>query len=232
MVVCNSRLTARHAVESVGVAPERVRVVYYGHDAARFGPVFAGEVAGARRELGLGPEPVAVFVGALSDGRKGFATLYAAWKLAAKSPDFDATLLVVGRGASVEFYRADAEAAGLARSVRFLGFREDVPRVLAACQLMVHPARYEAYGLGVQEALGRGVPVLVSRESGVAERYPAELGDCLLDDPADEAALARRLVEWHADPAGLVRRFAPLAEAIRARTWGDMHREFLEVVAG
>ena len=39
---------------------------------------------------------------------------------------------------------------------------------------MVHPARYEAYGLGVHEAICRGLPAIVSAGAGIAELYPAD----------------------------------------------------------
>ena len=54
-----------------------------------------------------------------------------------------------------------------------------MPTVFAACDLLIHPARYEAYGLAVHEALCRGLPALVSATAGVAERYPEDLGQLL-----------------------------------------------------
>ena len=41
-------------------------------------------------------------------------------------------------------------------------FAADVAPVIAAADVLVHPARYEAYGLGVHEALCRGLPAIVS----------------------------------------------------------------------
>ena len=55
-------------------------------------------------------------------------------------------------------------ASCLEGRVRFLGFRRDMPAVFAACDLLIHPARYEAYGLAVHEALCRGLPALVTRD--------------------------------------------------------------------
>ena len=72
----------------------------------------------------------------------------------------------VGAGATIDAWKARAESEGLAQSIEFLGFRRDVQKVLGACDILVSPARYEAYGLNVHEALCLGLPALVTRDAG------------------------------------------------------------------
>ena len=74
----------------------------------------------------------------------------------------DADLIVVGQGAELPAWRHRAGEAGIGARIRFAGFRTDVPQIMAALDALVHPARYEAYGLSVREALCRGVPAIVS----------------------------------------------------------------------
>ena len=77
-------------------------------------------------------------------------------------------------------------SAGIAPRIRFLDFDRDdafVARVLWGCDVLVLPSRYEGYGRPVQEALCCGVPALVSRASGIAEQYHAELAELLIPDP-------------------------------------------------
>ena len=112
-----------------------------------------------------------------------------------------------------------AEGDGLEGSVRFLGFRDDVPRVLAACDLLVSPTRYEAYGLNVQEALCCGLPAIVSASAGVAERYPEPLQPLLLPDPNDAADLAARIAAWRAGAGAAREAVADLGRALRDRGW-------------
>ena len=231
-VVANSARTRADLVAHLGVPAGRIRVAYYGTEAARFGPATAAERAGARAALGLGGDdrPAVAFVGALGDRRKGFDTLFAAWRLLAATPSWAAHLVVVGAGAALAGWRAAAAAAALPRRapIHFLGFRADVPAVLAACDLLVGPARYEPYGLNAHEALCRGLPALVAAGSGVAERYPAGLRDrLLLPDPDDAPALARRLLAWRADPASWRAAVAAPAEALRARTWDHCAAEIV-----
>jgi glycosyltransferase involved in cell wall biosynthesis len=228
VVICNSRRTVEDVVNA-GVPRERARVVYYGIDAAKFGPVDDLERARARQSLGLPADRLfALFVGALGDRRKGFDTLFDAWRSLCERGDWDVDLVVVGTGAELEAWQERAGRTLPAGRVRFLGFRRDMPLVLAACDLLIHPARYEAYGLAVHEALCRGVPALVSSHAGVAERYPFELRSLLLGDPDSAAELAKRLVSWRGD-SELRSGVASLGTQLRARSWDQMAREIVSV---
>lgn len=110
-----------------------------------------------------------------------------------------------------------------------LGYTERVTEVLAAADVLVSPVRYESYGLNVQEALCSGVPAIVSRRAGVAERYPAELNDLLLPNPDDASDLAMRLLHWRAGIENFKRRIAPLSATLRSWTWGDMAAQMIAV---
>src|SRR5262249_48021193 len=150
IVICNSERTARDVETFYDIRRSRLRVVYYGCDTRAFAPVAAGERTAARTSMRIGDDRLAaVFVGALGDRRKGFDILFDAWRTLSRDPAWDVDLLVVGAGAEVPAWTARAQAAGIDRSVRLLGFRGDVQTVLAAADVLVHPARYEAYGLGV-----------------------------------------------------------------------------------
>jgi glycosyltransferase involved in cell wall biosynthesis len=231
LVICNSRRTARDVVERVGVDPVRVAVVYYGSAPGHFGPVSPADRLDARRALGRPDDrPLVGFVGALGDRRKAFDTVFDAWTALCRQPSWDADLVVLGAGAELDLWRQRAEARQLGDRIAFLGFRPDVARVLAALDAVVHPARYEAYGLSVHEAVCRGLPAIVSASAGVAERYLPELADLLVDDPDDAGELEARLLRWR----GAIERYRhlvmPLAASLRARTWGEMSRQIVDLV--
>jgi len=189
LVLVNSARTRQHLVEHLGVEAARIHVVYYGIDPQRFYPPSAEDRARSRAKLGFGERRQVAFVGALGDRRKGFDTLYAAWRGLCRQADWDCDMLVVGRGAELTLWQDRAKSEGLAQRVQFLGFRSDVPEILSACDALVAPTRYEAFGLGVQEALCTGLPALVSAEAGVAELYPEALQDLLVRDPESESEL-------------------------------------------
>lgn len=227
-VICNSKLTAGH-VRATGVPDHRIRVVYYGSDPNRLRPIRPDDRKAARTMLGWGDEPVAVFVGALGDRRKGFDVLYAAWRTLCRNCGWDVRLAVIGRGAELDAWKRRAADDGLASRVEFLGFRSDVPQVLAGCDVMVHPARYEAYGLGVHEAVARGLPAIVSARAGVSERLADALHDLLLDNPEDEDMLADTLKRWRQSLEHWREAAAPVGQRLREHTWDDMTRQIESV---
>jgi glycosyltransferase involved in cell wall biosynthesis len=228
VVIANSKRTARDLTELVGVPSSSVRCVYYGIDNQLFRPATPQDRARARFELGWPIErPVALFVGALGDRRKGFDTLFNAWRRLCALPSWDTDLVVVGTGSEVEAWRKRAAECGMGSRVSFLGKRQDVPVLLAASDVMVAPTRYEAYGLAVHEALCCGLPSFVTRDAGVAEQYPPGLQELLLNDPNDDADLAERLKAWRRHPFALRSELAGLAARLSRRTWNDMAQEFI-----
>ena len=231
VVLCNSRRTYRDVVERLGVAESRAHVVYYGTDAVRFARVTPAEREEARTAMGWRHDrPLVTFVGALGDRRKGFDTLFAAWKILCEHPGWDCDLAVAGSGAELPVWRERAQLAGLGQRILFLGFRQDVPRLLAASDAMVHPARYEAYGLGVHEALCRGIPALVSAGAGVAERYPAGLESLLIPDPDDPGSLAERLKHWRNNLEHFQTAVVPLADALGRHSWDQMAERIVQLI--
>ncbi len=231
VVVCNSRRTCEDVIARAGVEPSRAHVVYYGCDPVRFSAVGAAERAAAKATLKSSPDrPLVGFVGALGDRRKGFDTLFQAWVQLCRRRTWDADLIVVGFGAELPDWQRRAREAGLHDRIRFTGERHDMPDVFAAMDALVHPARYEAYGLSVHEALCRGVPALVSALAGVAEQYPQTLSELLIDDPDDPAELVDRLSKWRCDSERFQSLVVPLSEKLRARTWDHMACEIAALV--
>lgn len=73
-------------------------------------------------------------------------------------------------------------------NLRYLGYRQDVPHLLAAAELFVHPSTEEGMGQAVVEAMLAGVPVVATDAGGL----PEVVGDCgILVRKGDSAALAQ-----------------------------------------
>ena len=228
LLVANSQLTRRHLMELLHVPAERIVVLYYGIDPQRFRPPTHDRRAELRRKFGWSQRgPMVMFVGALGDHRKGFDTLFDAWQQLCLDPRWDADLVVVGQGGELAHWKQQTLRAGLEQRVHFLGFRQDVPDLLAAADALVHPARYEAYGLGVHEALCCGLPAVVSRTAGVAEQYSHEMKPLLMEDPNSATELEALLRTWREHQAGFQQSAEKLSHTLRQRTWDDMAREFV-----
>jgi glycosyltransferase involved in cell wall biosynthesis len=230
-IIVNSERTRRDLTEKLGIDDTLIRTVYYGIDAERFSPPSEERRRRLREQLGFPDRPQVAFVGALGDRRKGFDTLFAAWSSLCRDPAWEADLVVVGRGAEAPLWQKRARTEGIQERIRFLGFRSDVQDVLAACDVLVAPTRYEAYGLGVQEALCTGLPALVSASAGVAERYPSTLAELLLDDPDDVGALEASLRNWRRHHERLLEVARGLSLQLRQRTWQVMAQDVRSVIA-
>jgi glycosyltransferase involved in cell wall biosynthesis len=223
LVVANSKRTRDDIVEKFTLSPDRIAVVYYGSDAERFRPSGPAERQDLRRAFGLPTDRLlVVFIGALGDRRKGFDIVLSAWRRLCADSAWDPVLLVIGTGSELPAWRRRVADEGLAERIRFLGFRRDVPELLRAVDALVSPTRYEAYGLGVQEALCCGLPAFVSAAAGVAERYPPALADLLLANPEDVSGLAERLRKWRDNPAAYDDALNRLSKELRANTWDHM----------
>ncbi len=231
LVICNSRRTAADVAAAYDGEPARIRIVYYGCDADRLSPVVPARRAAAREALGWPNRPTVAFVGALGDRRKGFDVVFDSWMALCRDAGWNADLVVVGTGAEQPAWAARARAAGAGDRVRFLGFRADVPELLAAVDLVVHPARYEAYGLAVREALSRGIPAVVSARAGVAEECEGPLRELLVDDPNAVENVTDRLLRWHRDKSRFDRAADDVGRRLRARTWDQMAAEIVSAAA-
>lgn len=229
IVLANSDRTRNDLITHFKLDPLRVFTVYLGSEA--FAAATPRERAEARAWLGIADErPLVVFIGALGhDQRKGFDTLWSAWQKICEQPSWDADLVVAGDGGGFARWKREIERSKFANRVRLLGFTDRVADLLAAADLLVSPVRYDAYGLNVQEAICRGVPAMVSKSAGVAERYPSHLIEMILSDAEDVNELCAKLLIWRSNMSEWKKRFTPLAEILRNHTWNDMARELVSV---
>jgi glycosyltransferase involved in cell wall biosynthesis len=230
VVIANSNRTRDDLVAKLEIDPRVVHVVYPGVDPAQLRPATGSDLVGLRAELGWGKEErVVAFVGR-PDRTKGFDTLFTAWTLLCADPQWTPNLAVIGAGTELDFWKNKAVAKGLASRIRFFGLRSDVPNILRACDALVLPSRYEPYGLAAQEALCCGLPALVTRDAGFAERYPLALQDLLIRDPADAAELADRLRGWYARRDLFAAAAASFSTTLRANTWEVMATRMSDII--
>jgi glycosyltransferase involved in cell wall biosynthesis len=133
---------------------ERVRPIV---DLSRFGPLSDVERRGARLEYGWAPDQrVHLCVGELSH-RKNQIPLASGWRQLAGPSD---RLVFVGDGAA----RAALEATD--ERVHIMGWRDDIPRLMAAADTLVVPSLGEGFSLVILEALASGLPVFTTPVGG------------------------------------------------------------------
>ena len=122
----------------------------------------------------------------------------------------DVVFLVVGDGERRAELEQLARTLGIHEKTRFLGWRADLDRVYADCDVVVLTSRNEGSPVALIEAMASGRPVVATRVGGV-EELVGEVG--LLADVDDSAALARAVSQLLADPE----RASRLGQAARQR---------------
>lgn len=185
---------------------ERVVTIHNGIDV----DIAPGAGAEVRAELGIDPGYRVIGMVSALRPEKGHEVALAAIGMLRERGMRDARLVIVGDGPLLgELERAAAKADG---AVVLTGRRMDVPRVLDAFDVCVHPSHLDAFPTTLIEALAASVPIVATRVGGIPEIVQDGRTGVLLPAPPQAADLADALERLLADPAGA----AELAAAGRA----------------
>ncbi len=103
-------------------------------------------------------------------------------------------LIVIGQNRPTEF-ELIARQVGVKDRVQFLGGRDDVFDWLLAADLLVHPARSEAAGMILLEALTAGLPVLATDVCGYADHVRRAKAGRILASPFSQEECDRTVRE-------------------------------------
>ncbi len=156
-----------------------------------------------RRELGLSDDELVCLEVGTNLWRKGVDRSMAA-VVAQMTLGRKIRFLLVG-GDGQDGVRSMAEQFGLCEIVQCLGPRDDVPDLLLAADVMVHPAREEGTGTVLIEAIAAGLPVICTAVCGFAD-YVAASGGRVVPEPFEQTALNEALADCLEHRAELSRR--------------------------
>lgn len=191
------------------VPARKIEVVHNGIPVAQFDRLTSITL---RHTLTGGRDWPIVLTPARLDAWKGHCYLLEA---ATQIPE--ALFVFAGDGPMRPTLEAQVQALHLNERVVFLDHRNDIPNLLASCDLVVLPSLLEGFPLVVLEAMAAGAPVIASAVGGVPEAITHnETG--ILVSRADSAALAHAISAALADPQSTAR----MAAAALLRS----HRDF------
>jgi glycosyltransferase involved in cell wall biosynthesis len=178
--------------------PEQYRIIRSGIEVERFARQ-PGDRASVCAEFGFDVESFIIgSVARLSSPKEPYLLVEALARIRARHPE--AVLLLVGEGE----YRAATEAAitrhGLQDRVRLAGLRNDVPRLLGACDAFALATRWEGLPRVLPQALAAGLPIVSSAVDGTVEAVRDGVTGYLVP-PSDVDAMADRLCRLACDPA-------------------------------
>ncbi len=194
-IITISRFSAQEIVALLGIARERIHVIYPGIE-ARFRPLPPADVDHFRKEQSL-PERFVLYLGTL-EPRKNLITLVRAF---ARLHDPDIHLVLAGgKGWLYEPLFAEVEKLGLRNRVHFPGYIPAETQTLwyNAATMLAYLSSYEGFGLPVVESLACGTPVIAANASSL----PEAAGDAaVLVPPNDLDAIVAGLEQILGDAA-------------------------------
>jgi glycosyltransferase involved in cell wall biosynthesis len=162
--VCVSQAVARFSAERASIPAEKLVVIPNGIDLAGYPVARPADLASLGVPSG---RRVVTYVGRL-DRQKGLHWLLeTAGGWLHRVPDCD--LLLVGKGPDRARLERLCAKHALSGRVRFLGWRPDVPEILAASHLLVLPSIWEGMPNVVLQAMASRLPVLATDVEGVRE---------------------------------------------------------------
>ena len=180
-------------LRELGADPARVVTL---HNGVRDHPsVDAATRASCREALGVPSDHLLALTVALMRPGKGHAELLAAAR--AIGSDAGITFVLAGDGDLRSTFEHAAATPNIARVV-FAGYRRDVARLLASCDLVIHPSLADALPTALIHALAAERPIIASRVGGIPEIVTEDAG--LLVAPGDVEGLVDAIETLAADP--------------------------------
>lgn len=155
------------------------------------------DIRQVRDELGLKDEFVFACVGRLHPS-KGHKYLIEAVDHLRETHPF-IRILIIGDGPLQKELIEEAQARGLHEQINFLGYRNDVYRILAASNALVQPSVFEGFGLASAEAMACGLPVISTNLPSIAEVVQHEKTGILVP-PGDSLALSKAMATFVDNP--------------------------------
>lgn len=196
----------------LGLFPrEKVRVIRSGIDLATFSRRHDGR--SVRQELGVPPDaPLVMQVSCFKPQKAPERFVELAARVSAAFPG--AHFLLVGDGQLRPLVEELRARFGLEDRLHLLGWRRDVPRLLAAANVVTLTSRFEGLPRVLVEARCAGVPVVAMAVDGVVEVVEDGVNGFLVP-PGDVATMAERVVHLLTYPE-------------RAQAMGEAGRQGLE----
>lgn len=228
MILANSHLIKRHALEYGNVAPERVAVVHNGVDRSVFNPEYAASVrAECRKEFGLADDDLALLFVAHNWPRKGLETIIRALGVlsgAAKRYK----VLIAGKGKPAKFIKIAEEVGVDPSRLCFLGSLREPQKLYAAGDVFVLPTMYDPCAGVTVEAMACSVPAITSTSNGACELVEHGRNGYVLQDYSDYTTLADYL-QLLCDDALRKEMSLAAAESVKERSFEQVVRETVAV---
>lgn len=198
-VIVNSEAT-RKAFTQSGGDTDKTGLVYNGIRATPFDAVSPDDVAAVRNELDVPEAPMVGVFSRLAPWKGQHVLIDALTALPDVHALFVGDALFAGDEAYAEQLRVQARRHDLTHRVHFLGFRDDIPTLMHAVDVVAHTSTApEPFGRVIVEGMLAGRPVVATRAGGPIEIIQDDVNGKLVP-PGDADRLADALRVLMSDP--------------------------------
>ena len=215
-VITNSHATAK-AFVAAGGRKDLCHVVYNGFESEKFDRVTSDEIAQFRSQLGIGEAPLVGLFSRLSYW-KGQHVLLEAVKELPKVQVIIVGEALFGEQEYVSQIESLAQMPELKGRIHWLGFRDDIPILMKACDIVTHTSTEpEPFGRVIVEGQLAQKPVVASAAGGALELIESGHNGFLF--PPEDAIALRQLIDKLISDR-------PLAESIAQQGYQDAKANF------
>lgn len=188
-VIVASNAMGYHMIKNFGVLQEKIRLIPRGVDLGSFEYKSPGDRRNNPFTIGM--------ISRISPIKGHSYFIQAISQVSRKIPNLK-VVIVGGVATGKEKYKAELDLLirrlGLVEIVKFLGPRDDIPRILSEMNILVmSPVEQEAFGRAIIEAQAAGVPVVATTVGGIVDIVKdGQTG--LLCSPQDPKELADKII--------------------------------------
>lgn len=163
-----SQAVRANVIQTLGLPEHKSRTLYNCVDLTEFHPVSTVERHATRERLGLpAAARVVLMVARLVPQKNQALVVQSIPELLESSPR--SHFVFAGGGPDLATLKELVARLNVGANVTFLGSRDDVPRILPACDVFVLPSMKEGFSNAVLEAMACGLPVVASNVGGNRE---------------------------------------------------------------
>ncbi len=149
-----------------------------------------------KQEFGIDPDAIVIgYPGRLDPDKNSLEILELAKKLVSEHPDKKFFFLIAGEGSLKAHFVEEFNQPLLKGKGVCLGYRRDIPELLACCDLTISIALQEGFGLRILESIAAGTPCVSYKVGGIAEILDFPEGERMMVPSGDLDGIYRKIFE-------------------------------------
>ena len=176
-VIAISDSVNQYMLSNLSLPPSKVRTIHYGIDTVPYENITPSETEKLKTEL-FGTANDVMIIGTIARlvPQKSLHTLIQAYAEFRKIATVKSKLVFVGNGPLEAELKRLSLQLDVENAITWLGFREDIPKVLSTFDIFTLTSIYEGFGLVLLEAMAAAKPIVASKVSAIPEIVSNETG--------------------------------------------------------